>query len=62
MPLLQSLKRIREERRMTLEQLSAMSGVSADSISDFEELHLMASPRTTLKLAEALKVSEEDLK
>jgi transcriptional regulator with XRE-family HTH domain len=62
MPLLQSLKRIREERRMTLEQLSARSGVSADSISDFEELHLMASPRTTLKLAEALKVSEEDLK
>ena len=47
---------------MTLEQLSARSGVSADSISDFEELHLMASPRTTLKLAEALKVSEEDLK
>jgi transcriptional regulator with XRE-family HTH domain len=62
MPLLQSLKRVREERRMTLQELSAKSGISADSISAFEELHLMASPRTTLKLAEALGVREEDLK
>jgi transcriptional regulator with XRE-family HTH domain len=62
MPLLQSLKRVRKERRMTLQQLSARSGVSADSISAFEELHLMASPRTTRKLAEALEVIEEDIK
>ncbi len=62
MPLLQSLKRVREERQMTLRQLSAKSGVSADSISNFEELRQMASPRTARKLAEALGVREEDLK
>jgi transcriptional regulator with XRE-family HTH domain len=62
MPLLQSLKRVRQERQMTLRQLSARSGVSADSISNFEELRLMASPRTARRLAEALGVREEDLK
>ena len=62
MPLLQSLRRVREERRMTLQGLSAKSGVAADSISNFEELRQMASPRTTRKLAEALGVRDEDLK
>ena len=62
MPLLQSLKRVREERRMTVRQLSARSGISVDSISSFEELRLMASPRTMRKLAEALGVRAEDLK
>ncbi len=62
MPLLQSLKRVREERQMTLQQLSAKSGVSADSISNFEELRRMASPRTARRLAEALGVRAEDLK
>ena len=61
MPLLQSLKRVREERRMSVRQLSAESGVSADSISDFEELRRMASPRTARKLAEALGMRAEDL-
>ncbi len=61
MPLLQSLKRVRKERRMTLQELSARSGISADSISNFEELRQMASPRTTRKLAEALEVREEEL-
>jgi transcriptional regulator with XRE-family HTH domain len=62
MPLLQSLKRVRWQRRMTLRQLSAKSGVSADSISDFEALRLMASERTARRLAEALGVREEDLR
>ncbi len=62
MPLLQSLKRVREERQMTLRQLSAKSGVSADSISNFEELRQMASPRTARRLAEAMGVRDEDLK
>ncbi len=62
MPLLQSLKRVREERGMDVRQLSATSGVSADSIRDFEELRRMASPRTARKLAEALGVIAEDLK
>jgi transcriptional regulator with XRE-family HTH domain len=62
MPLLQSLKMVRWQQRMTLRQLSAKSGVSADSISDFEELRLMASEQTTRRLAEALGVREEDLR
>ena len=62
MPLLQSVKKVRWQRRMTLRQLSAKSGVSADSISDFEALRLMASERTTRRLAEALGVRVEDLR
>jgi transcriptional regulator with XRE-family HTH domain len=62
MPLLQSLKRVRKERGVTVRQLSAKSGVSADSISDFEELYRMASPRTMRRLAEALRVGEQELK
>ncbi len=42
-------------------ELSARSGVSADSISDFEELRRMASPRTARRLAGALGVRPEDL-
>ena len=61
MPLLQNLKRVREERRMDVRQLSSTSGVSADSIRDFEELRRMASPRTARKLAEALGVRAEYL-
>ena len=42
-------------------ELSARSGVSADSISDFEELRRMASQRTARRLAGALGVRVEDL-
>lgn len=62
MPLLQSLKRVREGRGVSVRQLSAKSGVSADSISDFEELHRMASPRATRRLAGALGVREQELR
>ncbi len=62
MPLLQSLRRVREGRGVSVRQLSAKSGVSADSISDFEELRRQASARTTRRLAEALGVREEDLR
>ena len=41
--------------------LSARTGVSADSISDFEELRRMASPRAARRLAGALGVRVEDL-
>jgi transcriptional regulator with XRE-family HTH domain len=54
MPLLQQLKRVREERGMSPRELSARTGVSADSISDFEELRRMASQRTAWRLARAL--------
>ncbi len=62
MPLLQRLKRVREGRGMDPRELSARSGVSAGSISDFEELRRMASPRTARRLAEALGVRVEDLR
>jgi transcriptional regulator with XRE-family HTH domain len=62
MPLLQSLKRVRKERGVSVRQLSAKSAIPADSISEFEELRRMASPRTTRRLAEALGVGEEELR
>ena len=62
MPLLQSLKRVRKERGLSVRQLSAKSAIFADSISDFEELRRMASARTTRRLAEALGVGEEELR
>ncbi|MDP8951305.1 MAG: helix-turn-helix domain-containing protein [Actinomycetota bacterium] len=61
MPLLQNLKRIREARRMTIRELSALSGVSSATISHAENLHRMASSRTARKLAEALGVRAEYL-
>ncbi|HEV2093594.1 MAG TPA: helix-turn-helix transcriptional regulator [Rubrobacter sp.] len=61
MPLLQQLERVREGREMDTRELSARSGVSADSISDFEELRRIASPRTARRLADALGVRAEDL-
>ena len=38
MPLLQGLRRVRERLEVSVRELSAKSGVSAASISDFEEL------------------------
>ena len=62
MPLLQKLKRVREDCGMDMRELSARSGVSANSISDFEELRRMVSPRTARRLAGALLgVRAEDL-
>ncbi len=46
---------------MDRRELSAKSGVSADSISDFEELRRMASPRTARRLAGVLGVRTKDL-
>jgi transcriptional regulator with XRE-family HTH domain len=62
MPLLQGLRRVRERLGVSVRELSAKSGVSTDSISDFEELRRMASPRTARRLAETLGVREEDLR
>ena len=62
MPLLQSLKRVRKDRGVSVRQLSTKSAISAESISDYEELRRMASVRTTRRLAEALGVGEEELR
>ncbi len=61
MPLLQNLKRVRQERETTVRQLSARSGVAATTISKLENLHRMARPQTVSKLAHALGVRAEDL-
>ena len=61
MPLLQGLKRVRRERRMSVRELSARSGVSATTISRLEGLHRMARPRTARRLAQALGVRAEEL-
>ena len=61
-PLVQGLRRVRERLGVSVQELAAKSGVSADSISDFEELRSMASPQTARRQAEALGVREEDLK
>jgi hypothetical protein len=46
---------------MDRRELSANSGVSADSISDFEELRRMAGPRSARRLAGAPGVRAKDL-
>jgi transcriptional regulator with XRE-family HTH domain len=61
MPLLQRLKSVRKERGMDRRELSARSGVSVDSISDFQELRRMASLRTARRLAGTLGVRAKDL-
>ena len=61
MPLLQSLKRIRKNYGTSVQQLSVRSGVSADSIRDFEEVRRMSSTRTARKLAEVLGIRAEEL-
>ena len=46
---------------MSPRELSAKSGVSVDSISDFEELRRIASQRTARRLAGVLGVRATDL-
>ncbi len=51
------LKKIREDRNMTQEQLAEASGVTRYIISDFENGKRRPSPRTISRLAEALGCS-----
>lgn len=55
-----SVKRVRLRRKMTLEDLSAASGVPVSTISDIER---GAEPRvsTAIRIAKALKVPVEQL-
>ena len=46
---------------MSKQELSRMSGVSQDTISDLECEKREAQPRTIRKLARALKVEPEEL-
>jgi transcriptional regulator with XRE-family HTH domain len=51
------LRKIREQRGLTQEQLAEISGVTRYLISDFENEKRLPSPRTISRLSEALECS-----
>jgi transcriptional regulator with XRE-family HTH domain len=55
------LRRLRKERLLTQQDLSRMTGVTQDSISQLETGKREAQPRTIKKLAEALGVEPKEL-
>jgi len=55
------LKRIRKERLLTQHELSRMTGVAQDTISQLETGKREARPLTIRKLAEALSVEPHEL-
>gem|GEM_PF-617910 len=55
------LKEHRDRRGLTQEELATLSGVSRPTIAALELGYRQAYPRTTDKLARALKVKPEDL-
>lgn len=56
-----NLRRIRREMGLTQEQLSELSGVSKDTISDIENENSEMKIVTLLKLCDALKVTANDM-
>jgi DNA-binding XRE family transcriptional regulator len=56
-----NLRMYRTKADMTQEELSRRVGVSADSVSKWENGEYMPSLRTTVKLAEVLDVSIDQL-
>lgn len=55
------LKKIREERGMSLNKLSERSGISASHINDIERSYKMPSLFVMVKLAKALDVNITEL-
>ncbi len=55
------LRRLRKERLLTQQELSRMTGVAQDSISQLETSKREAQPGTIRKLAEALGVEPKEL-
>ncbi len=55
------LRRIRQERALSLRALGERSGVAFDTINKLENEHREAQPRTVRKLAEALGVEPKEL-
>ena len=55
------LRRLRQERALSLRELGEMSGVSFDSIHKLETGRRAAQPRTIRKLADALDVEPKEL-
>lgn len=61
-PQLPGLKRARIRRNYTLARLAEISDIHSVTISRLENLKRGADPRTVYILAQALEVSEEELK
>ncbi len=57
---MERLAELRERRALTLRELSAMSGVAADTINQIELGHRKPRPSTLRKLANALGVKAAD--
>ena len=55
------LRRIRQERALSLRELGRVSGVAFDTINKLENEYQEAQPRTLRKLAEALGVEPKEL-
>jgi transcriptional regulator with XRE-family HTH domain len=55
------LRKLRRAQVLTQQELSRISGVAQDTISDLERGEREAQPRTIRKLAKALKVEPEEL-
>ncbi len=53
------LRRLRQERALSLRELGEMTGVAFDTINKLELGRREAQPRTIRKLAEALGVARE---
>ncbi len=58
---MERLAELREQRALTLRELSAMSGVAADTINQIELGHRKPRPSTLRKLAKALNVEPREL-
>ncbi len=57
----ENLKRLREDRALSLRELAEASGISHTTIWEHERGKEGAHPRTIRKLAEALGVAPKDL-
>ena len=57
-----NLKKLREQRVLSLTDLAQMAGVNRVTINRIENGKQKAMPRTLRKLAEALQVSVEELR
>ncbi len=60
--LLPGLRRIREERDLSIRELAREAGVAPDTIWRLENLQRAAEPKTRRKLADALGVKIKDLR
>jgi repressor LexA len=58
---MERLAELREMRALTLRELSAMSGVAADTINQIELGHRKPRPSTLRKLAKALNVEPQEV-